>query len=148
MGEELIWKSNSTLVSTLPGYKTVPSLRFRPQRSNLFPRWALFHLPTLFSSCFDLPWGPVYTVLKAFCSVTTVKNYFVDKDLKVKTHLTLFPYHKQKKKKQTQKLVNEREENRNMMKRFLWLFLNINKYIAIMLDLGEQEGQNHVALII
>lgn len=35
-----------------------------------------------------------------------------------------------------------------MVKRFLWLFLNINKYIVIALDLGEQEGQNHVTLVI
>lgn len=35
-----------------------------------------------------------------------------------------------------------------MMKRFLWLFLDIKKYIAIVLNLGEQGGQNCVTLMI
>lgn len=35
-----------------------------------------------------------------------------------------------------------------MTKRVLWLSLNINKYIVKVLDLEEQEGQNHVILII
>lgn len=121
MGEELFWKSNSTLVSALPGCKT------------------------LFSSCFDLSWGPVYTVLKAFCNVTTVKNY-VDEDLKVKTHLTLYHYYKKTPNPKASEW--QREENRNTIERILWLFLNINKYIAIAFDLEEQEGQNNVTLII